>query len=376
MSKKIALLGATGSIGTSTLDVLKNLGFELVAFSFHSNINRAKEIVKEFHTQFAVCTSNEKSNIGIPVLYGRKGLEFVASLDSVDIVLVSTAGTIGVFPTLAALKSGKRVALANKETLVSFGPIVKKTLRESNGEIIPVDSEHSAIFQLLDGRWDEVKNIYLTASGGPFRKTQKDDLKKVRPQDALKHPTWNMGRKITIDSATMINKGLEIIEAYYLFDMPPERIKVIVHPQSIIHGMVELRDGAWLAHLSFPDMRIPIQYALTYPERLPSPVRTFNPFEMSELTFEKPDMERFPGLKLAYEVLKESGELPTIFNAANEEAVYMFLDGKIGFTDIPEIIRRVIDMNPGFDSESLDDLLQADRWAREKAKEVAGKLNE
>ncbi len=375
MSKKIALLGATGSIGTSTLDVLRNLGFELVAFSFHSNVNRAKEIVKEFHPRFAVCTSNKKSDIGVPILYGRDGLEFVASLEDVDIVLVSTAGTIGVFPTLAALKSGKRVALANKETLVSFGPIVKKTLEKSQGEIIPVDSEHSAIFQLLDGRKDEVENIYLTASGGPFRQTPKDELKNVKPRDALKHPTWSMGRKITIDSATMINKGLEIIEAYYLFDMPPERIKVIVHPQSIIHGMVELRDGAWLAHLSFPDMRIPIQYALTYPERLPSPVRTFNPFEVSELTFEKPDMEKFPGLKLAYEVLKEGRELPTIFNAANEEAVYLFLDEKVGFTDIPEIIHRVIELNPGFDHNSLEGLLEADRWARGKVKEVARKLN-
>ena len=375
MSKRIALLGATGSIGSSTLDVIKHLGLELVAFSFHSNVERAQKIIEEFHPRFAVCTSDKPVSLKIETLHGVEGLEFVASLEDVDTVLVATAGTIGVFPTLAAIKKGKRVALANKETLVSFGPIVKKTLSKHKGEIIPVDSEHSAIFQLLDGRKEEVKSIYLTASGGPFRRTPAEELENVRPEDALKHPTWSMGKKITIDSATMINKGLEIIEAHYLFDMPPENIKVIVHPQSIIHGMVELKDGAWLAHMSFPDMRIPIQYALTYPERLPSPVRPFNPFEKPELTFEKPDMERFPGLRIAYEVLKEGRELPTIFNAANEEAVYMFLDGKLKFTQIPELIKRVLDSNPGFDHNSLDGLLKADKWARKKAKELANRLS-
>ncbi len=374
MSKKrVALLGATGSIGTSTLEVLRlhRERFELFAISFHSNVEKALKIVDEFHPEYVVSTSNKKLEFENQ-LFGIEGLKTVAR--EADIVVVATGGIVGVFPTIEALKAGKRVALANKETLVSFGNIVKDVLRNSNGEIIPVDSEHSAIFQLLDGRRKEVKNIYITASGGPFRAKPVEELQKVRPEDALKHPTWSMGQKITIDSATMINKGLEIIEAYHLFDVSPERIKVVVHPQSIIHGMVELLDGAFMAHLSMPDMKIPIQYALTYPERLSSPAKTFNPFEISQLIFEKPDFEKFPGLKLAYEVLNEGREYPAIFNAANEEAVFMFLRGRIKFTEIPEIIRRVLENNPGFDPETLDGLLEADHWARQEAKRQAERL--
>ncbi len=369
MTKKIALLGATGSIGRSTLEVLRKHRdrFSLFAFSFHSNKDLAHRIIEEFQPEYAVVTSDVEFSSNIPILRGIEGLREVAS--QADIVLVATAGVIGVFPTIEALKNKRRVALANKETLVSFGPVVKKTL-EYGGEIIPVDSEHSAIFQLLEERKNEVKNIYLTASGGPFRNTPKDKLKDVRPEDALKHPTWRMGRKITIDSATLINKGLEVIEAHFLFDLPPDRIKVVIHPQSIIHGMVELKDGAFTAHLSLPDMKIPIQYALTYPERLESPVPPYNPFEHGTLTFEKPDFEKFPGLKIAYEVLQAGGEYPALYNAANEEAVYLFLDGKIRFTDIPEIIKRVIDTNPGFGSNSLEELLKADRWARDQVKKL------
>ncbi len=374
MSKKrVALLGATGSIGTSTLEVLRlhEDRFELFAISFHSNIEKAIKIVEEFHPQYVVSTSGKKIDYKNQ-LYGVEGLKTVAR--EADIVVVATGGIVGVFPTIEALKAGKRVALANKETLVSFGNIVKDVLKKSSGEIIPVDSEHSAIFQLLDGRKDEVKNIYITASGGPFRTKPAEELEHVRPEDALKHPTWSMGQKITIDSATMINKGLEIIEAYHLFDVPPERIKVVVHPQSIIHGMVELVDGAFIAHLSVPDMKIPIQYALTYPDRLPSPAKTFNPFEISQLSFEEPDFDKFPGLKLAYEVLNEGKEYPAIFNASNEEAVFMFLKGEIKFTQITEIIKRVLDSNPGFDHRTLDGLLEADKWAREEAKRQADSL--
>lgn len=374
MSKKrVALLGATGSIGTSTLEVLRvhKDRFELFAISFHSNVEKATRIVEEFQPQYVVSTSEKKIDYKNQ-LYGVEGLKTVAR--EPDIVVVATGGIVGVFPTIEALKAGKRVALANKETLVSFGNIVKDVLKKSSGEIIPVDSEHSAIFQLLDGRKNEVKNIYITASGGPFRTKPAEELEYVRPEDALKHPTWSMGEKITIDSATMINKGLEIIEAYHLFDLPPERIKVVVHPQSIIHGMVELVDGAFIAHLSVPDMKIPIQYALTYPERLPSPAKTFNPFEIRQLSFEEPDFDKFPGLKLAYEVLNEGKEYPAIFNAANEEAVFMFLKGKIKFTQIPEIIRRVLDSNTGFDYKTLDGLLKADKWARQEAKRQAESL--
>ncbi len=371
--KKVALLGATGSIGTSTLEILRlhRERFELFAISFHSNVEKASKIVNEFHPEYVVSTSNKKLEFENQ-LYGIEGLKTVAR--EADIVVVATGGIVGVFPTIEALKAGRRVALANKETLVSFGNIVKNVLRKSDGEIIPVDSEHSAIFQLLDGRRKEVKNIYITASGGPFRTKPPEELEKVSPEDALKHPTWSMGQKITIDSATMINKGLEIIEAYHLFDVSPERIKVVVHPQSIIHGMVELIDGAFMAHLSVPDMKIPIQYALTYPERLPSPAKTFNPFEISQLSFEEPDFDKFPGLKLAYEVLNEGKEYPAIFNAANEEAVFMFLKGRIKFTEIPEIIRRVLDSNPGFDHTTLDGLLEADQWARKEAKRQAETL--
>ena len=370
MTKKIALLGATGSIGRSTLEVLRKHKdrFSLFAFSFHSNTKFARKIISEFNPRYVVVTSNVEFSTSIEVLRGVEGLKFVAS--QADIVLVATIGVIGVFPTLEALKHGKRVALANKETLVSFGPVVKKIQREFGGEIIPVDSEHSAIFQLLEKRRADVKNIFLTASGGPFRNKPADELKDVKPEDALKHPTWKMGRKITIDSATLINKGLEVIEAHYLFDLPPERIKVVVHPQSIIHGMVELWDGAFMAHLSLPDMKIPIQYALTYPERLESPAETYNPFTHNTLTFEKPDFEKFPGLKLAYEVLKAGGAYPAIYNAANEEAVYLFLDGKIKFTDIPIVINRIVDENPGFKADSLEELLEADKWARERVKEI------
>ncbi len=374
MIKKVALLGATGSIGRSTLEVLRKHRdrFSLFAFSFHSNRELARKIIEEFHPELAVVTSDVEFSSEIPVLRGVQGLKEVAS--RADIVLVATAGVVGVFPTVEALKNGKRVALANKETLVSFGPVVKKTLKESDGEIIPVDSEHSAIFQLLEERRDEVENIYLTASGGPFRNMPKERLKYVSPEDALKHPTWNMGKKITIDSATLINKGLEVIEAHFLFDLPPERIKVVIHPQSIIHGMVELKDGAFTAHLSIPDMKIPIQYALTYPERMESPVQPFDPFKFSTLTFERPDLDKFPGLELAYQVLKAGGEYPALYNASNEEAAYLFLDGKITFTDIPELIKRVLEENPGFGSDSLEELIEADRWARERVKEIVETL--
>jgi len=367
----IALFGASGSIGQSTLEVLRfhRDRFNLIAVSVHRNIKKLEEIIQEFKPYYVVITSEVSySKSDVKILRGIDGLKEVASLPEVDTVLVATAGTVGVFPTINALRSGKRVALANKETLVSFGEIVKKIESESRGEIIPVDSEHSAIFQLFTRfNREEIHDIILTASGGAFRDLSREEMERVTMEDALKHPTWSMGKKITVDSATLMNKGLEVIEAYWLFGMEPEHIKVVIHPQSIIHGMLALKDGAIVAHLSIPDMKIPIQYALTYPERIESPVKTLDLTEINKLEFYEPDYKRFPLLKLAYEVLKEGGTMPAVMNASNEIAVHAFLDGRIGFLDIERVVFETIEKHIKVHNPSLPELLEADKWAREYA---------
>ncbi len=380
MPRAIALLGATGSIGTNTLEVLRRYPdrFHLVAFSFHRNRDRALDIAHEFRPRFVVQTGPDPDpgpwrSLGIPLLTGTEGLREVATLEEVDTVLVATAGTLGVHPTLAALQAGKRVALANKETLVSFGPVVRPWM--DRGELLPVDSEHSALFQLLEGRRKEVLSVVLTASGGPFRTWTREQMRRVTPADALRHPTWNMGAKITVDSATLMNKGLEVIEAHWLFDLPAEQILVVVHPQSIVHALVHLVDGASLAHLGYPDMRIPIQYALTYPERWTTPIPTLDLARVGQLTFEEPDLDRFPLLRLAYEALETGGHHPCALNAANEEAVHAFLREEIGFLDIARVVEEVLQtLDLPSAPPDLEGLLETDARARHQAREILRRL--
>ena len=374
--KRIALFGATGSIGKSTLDVIRRFPdrFELFAVSCHSNIGALEDIIDEFGPKYAIVTGEGNlKRTDLKVLRGREGLEEVAAHHEADIVLIATLGTIGIFPTLAGLRAGKRIALANKETLVAFGSVVVKELENSRGELIPVDSEHSALFQLLLGWKDDAETLILTASGGPLRKLSREEMERVQLADVRRHPTWNMGKKITVDSATLMNKGLEVVEAHWLFRFPPEKIEVVIHPQSIIHGLLRLRDGALVAHMSTPDMKVPIQYALTYPERLPSEVRSPDLPDLAALTFEPPDFDRFPLLKLAYEAINRRKGYPAVMNAANDVAVRAFLDGKIGFLDIEKIVFAVVNEFRGTD-EDLDALIEADLWARKRAGEVVDSL--
>jgi len=374
--KRIALFGATGSIGRNTLDVIRRFPdrFELFAVSCHSNIDALEDIIDEFRPKYAVITGEGNlKRTDIKVLHGKEGLEEVAACHEADVVLIATLGTVGIFPTLAGLKAGKRIALANKETLVAFGSVVVKELENSKGELIPVDSEHSALFQLLLSWKDDAETLILTASGGPLRKLSWEEMERVKLADVLRHPTWNMGKKITVDSATLMNKGLEVIEAHWLFRFPPDKIEVVIHPQSIIHGFLRLRDGALVAHMSTPDMKVPIQYALTYPERLPSEVRSPDLPDLASLSFEPPDFDRFPLLKLAYEALKRGRGYPAVMNAANDVAVKAFLDGKIGFLDIEKTVFAVVNEFRGTE-ENLGALIEADLWARKRAVEIVDSL--
>ena len=339
----LALLGATGSIGTQTLDIIRTFRdrVNLIGFSVHTNVDAIDRIKEEFGAEYVVITSEvEYRNEKIKILRGKEGLVELVSLPQVDTVLIATLGTIGIYPTLQALKLNKRVLLANKETLVAFGEFVKKI---KTGTLIPVDSEHSALFQLLEYRKKETVYIILTASGGPFRQLSSEELQYVTPEMALNHPTWNMGAKITIDSATLMNKGLEVIEAHYLFDFPPEKIQVIIHPESIIHAMIKLKDNAFLAHMSYPDMRIPIQLSLFYPERLSNDrLKDLDLIEIGKLQFFPPDIERFPLLGLAYEALKMGMPYPACITAANDVAVFAFLQKKIKFTDIYRVVELAL----------------------------------
>jgi len=354
--KNICILGATGSIGTQTLDVLRNdsESFKLISVSANNNYKKIIEIIKEFHPKYiammddAACESVSdycrENNENIEVLQGIDGLCTIASLSEVDIVVTSIVGMIGLRPTLAAIRAKKNIALANKETLVVGGDIVIKEALKNNIKILPVDSEHGAIFQCLNGeKYSDIKNILLTASGGPFRGKKLEDLKDVSINQALAHPKWNMGRKISIDSATLMNKGLEVIEAHHLFNAGFDNIKVIVHPQSIVHSMVEFRDGSIIAQMTQPDMRLPIQYALNYPVRKEAVIKGLDFYQVSSLTFEKPDMDTFKCLKLSFQAGKTGGLMTTILNSANEEAVAMFLNKEIKFLDIGNIIESCLD---------------------------------
>lgn len=375
--KRITILGSTGSIGTQTLDVVrKNKDkFEVVAISANSSVDLLLEQILEFNPKY-VAVYNEESanklknmipnNIDIQVLSSMEGLVKICQLKEVDIVLTAVVGMIGLVPTMAAIKAKKTIALANKETLVTAGEIVMEEAKKNNVDILPVDSEHSAIFQCLNGeRKKDVEKIILTASGGPFRGKSKEELINVTKNQALKHPNWDMGRKISIDSSTLMNKGLEVIEAKWLFDVDVEDIDIVVHPQSIIHSMVSFKDSSVMAQLGCPDMRLPIEYALTYPGRFETDFERLDLAKIATLTFEKPDMETFPCLQLAFKVLKLGGTYPTVLNAANEVLVNEFLDDKIGFYDIPYYIERSLEQHNNRSNPTLEDILEVDKETRE-----------
>lgn len=373
--RKIAILGSTGSIGTQTLEVARTNGdLRITALAAGNNINLLEAQIREFHPSLAAVWTEEKAkelksriqDLDVRVVTGMDGLLEVAQQQESELLVTAIVGMIGIRPTIAAMKAGKDIALANKETLVTAGHLIMPLAKECNVQILPVDSEHSAIFQCLNGEnRRELHKILLTASGGPFRGRKKEELKNVQVEDALKHPNWSMGRKITIDSATLVNKGLEMMEARWLFGVEPEDIQIVVQPKSIIHSMVEFVDGAVIAQLGTPDMKLPIQYALYYPERRYLPGKRLDFWQISEITFEKPDMENFPGLGLAFEAARAGGSLPTVYNAANEKAVALFLDRRIGFLEIPELIESCMREHKVIENPSVEEILQTEREVHE-----------
>ena len=383
----LTILGSTGSIGTQALEVVEaSDNIRVRALGAGRNIKLLEEQIRAHHPRYA-CVADEAlakelklkvADTDTEVLSGAGGMEFLASEPGSDTVLAAIVGFAGLVPSLAAAKTGKRLALANKETLVSGGDLVRRALAESSGEMIPVDSEHSAVFQCLEAipkeqREAEVKRIILTASGGPFAGRSREELLDITPEAALKHPNWDMGAKITIDSATLMNKGLEVLEAAQLFCVSADKIDVVVHRQSIIHSMIELVDGAVLAQLGVPDMKLPIQYALTYPNRLPMTDNTLNLAKVGTLTFEEPDTDTFRCLALAYEAAKAGHTMPCVLNGANEAAVSLFLQKKIGFLEIGEILQRVMQAHQIVLHPELSDIIEADRWAREETLRLAQK---
>jgi 1-deoxy-D-xylulose-5-phosphate reductoisomerase len=374
MAKKISVLGSTGSIGVQTLDVARNLKIEVLGLTANSNIDLIEKQAREFKPKIvaindermAIALKSRLKDQRIEVHSGIEGIRRVAVIEEVDTVVTSIVGIAGLIPTMDAIRGGKDIALANKETLVTAGGIVMSEASKNGVKILPIDSEHCAIFQCLLGNNNkDLSKIILTASGGPFRGKNIDELEKVTLEQALKHPNWNMGSKITIDSATLMNKGLEVIEAKWLFGLLLDQIQVIIHPQSIIHSMVEYIDGSIIAQLGSPDMRIPIQFALTYPKREGNAFSKPDLLKTSTLTFEEPDHNAFPCLRLAFDALKIGGTMAAAMNAANEVAVSLFMKQKIGFVDIPRIIEKVMDKHEVYNYPSLDDIIEVDRRARE-----------
>lgn len=368
--KKIAILGSTGSIGTQTLEVVReNKDIEVSGLAAGNNIERLEAQIREFAPKVVAVWNEERAkeladkvrDLDVKIVSGMEGLIEVSTLSEVEILVTAIVGMIGIRPTIAAITAGKHIALANKETLVTAGHIIIPLAKEHGVSILPVDSEHSAIFQSLQGGQERaLHKILLTASGGPFRGRRWEDLQNVQVEDALKHPNWEMGRKITIDSSTMVNKGLEVIEAKWLFGVDVDQIEVVVQPQSIIHSMVEYVDGAVIAQLGTPDMKLPIQYALYYPERRYLPGDRLDFRGLAQLTFEEPDLETFYGLRLAYEAGKAGGSLPTVFNAANEKAVSKFLNREIRFLEIPEMIQACMEAHKNIANPSVDEILQTE----------------
>lgn len=367
--KRIAILGSTGSIGTQTLEIVRdNPDLQVVGLAAGANIDLLEKQVKEFQPRLVSLQSEADckelktrlagSRIDVQVIPGMEGLLAIAEMEESEILVTAIVGMIGIRPTIAAINKKKDIALANKETLVTAGHIIMPLAAEKGVSILPVDSEHSAIFQSLQGENRErVSKLLITASGGPFRGRTREDLEKVQLEDALKHPNWSMGHKITIDSATLVNKGLEVMEAKWLFDMELDRIQVVVHPQSIIHSMVEYVDGGIIAQLGTPDMKLPIQYALFYPDRRPMAGKRVDFYELGTITFERPDLDTFTGLKLAMRAATEGGSVPTVFNAANEKAVSLFLNRKIRFLQIPEIIEMCMDAHKKIENPDVEEIL-------------------
>lgn len=373
--KKIAILGSTGSIGTQTLDIVREQGdIQVVAMAAGSNISLLEAQMREFRPSLVSVWDEKKASelrtntkdLGIKIVSGMEGLLEVSVIPESEILVTAIVGMLGIRPTIAAIKAGKKIALANKETLVTAGHIIIPLAKEYKVPILPVDSEHSAIFQSLQGAGDnKISRILLTASGGPFRGRKADELKNIQVEDALKHPNWSMGRKITIDSSTLVNKGLEVMEAKWLFDVVLDQIQVVVHPQSVIHSAVEYQDGAVIAQLGTPDMRLPIQYALYYPERRNLSGRRLDLFEIADLTFEKPDTDTFRGLALAYQAMEKGGNIPTVYNAANEKAVSLFLDRKISYPEITELIEACMENAEFIDHPDVDEILGTEAAAYE-----------
>lgn len=376
LTENISILGSTGSIGTQTLDVIRDIGgINVKAMSTNTRIDLFEKQIREFKPELVCVMNSEKAeelkkrvkDIDVKVTTGMEGLIEAATYEGTDTVVNSVVGNIGLVPTVSAIKAKKNIALANKETLVTSGELVMKLLKENNVNMYPVDSEHSAIFQSLQGNeGNKIDKIFLTASGGPFRNWE--NVSNVTVDDALNHPNWDMGKKITIDSATLMNKGLEVIEAKWLFDVDLEQIEVLVHPQSIVHSMVGYEDGAVIAQLGLPDMKVPIQYALTYPKRVKNSFPKINFLEHNNLTFEKPRIDKFPCLALAYRAIKTGGTMPAVLNAANEIAVGRFINREIGFTDIPKLIEIAMNAYTVKYNYTIDDVLEVDAWARNYTK--------
>jgi 1-deoxy-D-xylulose-5-phosphate reductoisomerase len=384
--KTIAILGSTGSIGVNSLEIISRFPeeFQVVALAGGKNYRKMEEQVRLFRPDVASVMDPEAarrlrqslSSVPTKILCGNEGLNAVATHPQSQMVVSALVGSVGLLPTLAAIRAGKSIALANKEALVMAGEVIMKEIRETRVNLLPIDSEHSAIFQVLAGhRKDEIKRIILTASGGPFLDTPPEELKRVTPREALNHPQWRMGKKVTVDSASLMNKGLEVIEAHWLFGVPASRIEVHIHPQSIVHSMVEYIDGSVIAQMALPDMRGPIAYALSYPQRLDLRLPSLNLFEAGPLSFQPVDRERFPALALAYQALETGGTMPAVLNAANEVAVEAFLEGRLEFLKVPAVIQKTMKNHQPLRLNSVEDVLQAHSWAREEARETLNRGN-
>ena len=379
--KKIAILGSTGSIGTQTLEIVRtNPDLQVVALAAGASVEKMEEQIREFHPKIAGMWSEEAAadlrarvaDTDTKIVVGMEGLLEIAVMPESQVLVTAIVGMIGIRPTIAAIEAGKDIALANKETLVTAGHIIMPLAKKCNVSILPVDSEHSAIFQSLNGEPNNrISKILLTASGGPFRGKTKEELATMKVEDALKHPNWAMGRKITIDSSTLVNKGLEVMEAKWLFDVDLDRIQVVVHPQSIIHSMVEFVDGGIMAQLGTPDMKLPIQYALFYPDRRPMEGKRVDFYDLAQITFEKPDTDTFQGLALAYEASGIGGSMPTVYNAANEKAVELFLNRKIAYLQIPELIEASMQQHQVIQNPTVEEILETERQVYEY---ISGKV--
>ncbi len=380
-TKRIAILGSTGSIGTQTLEIVRNNpDLRVVALAAGANVERMEVQIREFHpavagmwTESAAADLKARvADLEVKVVSGMEGLLEIAALPQSQVLVTAIVGMIGIRPTIAAIQAGKDIALANKETLVTAGHIIMPLSREKGVSILPVDSEHSAIFQSLNGEpAGRVEKILLTASGGPFRGKTRQQLAQMKAEDALRHPNWNMGPKVTVDSSTLVNKGLEVMEARWLFDVALEKIQVLVHPQSILHSAVQFVDGAVMGQMGIPDMKLPIQYALFYPDRRPMEGKRVDFTQLGQLTFEEPDTDTFPGLALAYRSAERGGTMPTVFNAANEKAVALFLEGKIGYLQIPELIADAMERHRVVENPTVEQILEAERQTYES---IAGRI--